>query len=135
MKGTQEKMNTKNLINLVQEEQQTRIMSYGELLDQLKEVQAEFLPCMDKMNATNWKDKTYYKSYKDFKILYSYDTALACFNTATMQLTKLYDGYSFTSQRHLNSFLKLLKGYQTPNMRKQDWLSLDTTPIYKTLEI
>ena len=50
--------------------------------------------------------------------LQSYDTLILKFDKVTKTLVKLWNGYSKTTQKHINTFLQALN---VPQMNKKEW--------------
>lgn len=68
------------------------------------------LPCYDNRKSFYGKAKIFEQG--DKYILYSYDTPVIEYNEKTEEVKRLWDGYSATTMRHVNSFLRhfYLKG-------------------------
>lgn len=58
--------------------------------------------------------------------LQSYDTLILSIDTFTGKVTKLWDGYSVTTLKHINEFLQ---GFGL-SFNKKSWLEFDGTYLY-----
>ena len=68
------------------------------------------LPCYDNRKSFYGKAKVLENGAK--YTLYSYETPVIEYNKKTGEIERLWDGYSLTTMRHVNSFLRhfYLKG-------------------------
>lgn len=78
------------------------------------------LPCYDGRKSFYGKAKV--EEIGTVSILYSYDTPICVYDTKKGTFTRLWNGYSATTIRHVNSFLCL---YDLPGGGKKWWSSLE----------
>lgn len=57
----------------------------------------------------------------DIVKLKSYNTIVASYNTKTQEFTRLWNGFSSTTQSHINDFRKL---FNLEKLSKNEWLAL-----------
>lgn len=62
------------------------------------------LPCYD--NRQSFYGKAKVEEVGAARVLYSYDTPVCVYDTKKGTFTRLWDGYSATTMRHVNSFLR-----------------------------
>lgn len=77
------------------------------------------LPCFDGKKSFYGKAVVFRQTATNTYILESYGTRVACFENN--HFSRLWDGYSATTMRHVNSFLKFL---HLPGGGKKWWYSL-----------
>lgn len=81
-------------------------------------------PCLD--NRKSFYGKAKIIETKEGRYLQSYDT-IVCFLSYGGTFIKLWDGYSLTTMRHINSFMRHCR---LPYGGKQWWDSLETEKRY-----
>lgn len=78
------------------------------------------LPCYDSRKSFYGKAKV--EERKDFCILFSYGVPVCKYDKKNRLFTRFWGGYSVTTMRHVNSFLRL---YDLPGGGKKWWSSLE----------
>lgn len=77
--------------------------------------------------------KAKYRTENGFTILKSYSTDVIAYNPTTGEIKRLWNGWSATTQKHINDFLNL---FNLPNVNKKMWLSLpceNPVPVYNVV--
>lgn len=91
-----------------------------------KDIKIYELPCFD--NRATFYGKAFVIDDKDGKFLKSYDTVV-CYLSNDGVFEKMWDDYSSTTMRHINSFLEFNNIHDYKG--KAWWNSLDTNVKYK----
>lgn len=78
------------------------------------------LPCYDSRKSFYGKAKV--EENGTVFVLYSYDTPVCAYDSAKEVFTRLWNGYSATTMRHINSFLY---HYGLPGGDKKWWNNLE----------
>lgn len=87
------------------------------------------LPICDRKS---WYGKANVVETENEIYLQSYNTFVGCFDKANKTFERLWDGYSFTTQRHINCFMRYI-GFMLGG--KHWWESLEVNRKYTISEM